>query len=122
MSTTTWTYGASITRERGDFVVSVRDLPEVVTSGSTQEEALELAADAIEVIVEGRMEDNEALPLPSRVRRPAFRKASSRAGSGATKPRCAAPSTRTTAPSSTSSRKPRERSGEGWWCRSRRRD
>jgi len=69
MSTTTWTYGASITRDGGDFVVSVRDLPEVVTSGSTQEEALELAADAIEVIVEGRMEDNEALPLPSRIRK-----------------------------------------------------
>ena len=47
----------------------MRDLPEVVTSGSTQEEALELAADAIAVIVEGRMEDNEALPLPSRVRK-----------------------------------------------------
>jgi antitoxin HicB len=69
MSTTTWTYGASITRERGDFVVSVRDLPEVVTSGSTQEEALELAADAIEVIVEGRLAYNEAVPLPSRIRK-----------------------------------------------------
>ena len=65
MSTTTWTYGASITRERGDFVVSVRDLPEVVTSGSTQEEALELAADAIEVIVEGPYQFS-ARPLPNR--------------------------------------------------------
>src|SRR5829696_4213511 len=65
----TRTYGASITREGDDFVISVRDLPEAVTSGSTQEEALELAADAIAVIVEGRMEDNEALPLPSPVRK-----------------------------------------------------
>src|SRR4051812_6510524 len=69
MANTTWTYGVSVTRDGGDFVVSVRDLPEVVTSGSTHEEALDLAADAIAVIVEGRMEDNEALPLPSRVRK-----------------------------------------------------
>jgi len=61
----TWVYGVAINRHNEDFVVSVRDLPEVVTSGSSLEEALELAADAIEVIVEGRMDDNDDLPLPS---------------------------------------------------------
>lgn len=62
---TNWVFGVSITPEAGDYVVSVRDLPEVVTSGSTLEEALTLAADAIEVIVAGRMDDDEPLPAPS---------------------------------------------------------
>jgi len=64
-----WTYGATIKKEQGDFVVSVRDLPEVVTSGSSLEEALDLAADAIEVAVAGRMQDDMDLPPPSAPRR-----------------------------------------------------
>jgi len=63
----TWTYGVAIKHEDGDYVVSVRDLPEVVTAGDSLREALALAADAIEVIVEGRMDDNEDLPAPSPV-------------------------------------------------------
>ena len=43
----TWVYGVSIERKGEDFVVSVRDLPEVVTSGYSLEEALALAADSI---------------------------------------------------------------------------
>ena len=58
-------YGITVARKAGDFVVGVRDLPEVVTSGSNQEEALALAADAIEVAVTGRMEDDMDLPEPS---------------------------------------------------------
>lgn len=34
-------YAVKITLEDGDHVVSVRDLPEVVTSGNTLEQALE---------------------------------------------------------------------------------
>lgn len=63
-----WLYGVAIAREGDDYVVSVRDLPEVVTAGDTLEEALDLAADGIEVVVEGRMEDDEDLPFPSPVR------------------------------------------------------
>lgn len=59
------TYGVTVTHEDDDFVVSVRDLPEVVTSGDTLEEALALAADAIEVAVAGRIEDGMELPDPS---------------------------------------------------------
>ena len=61
-------FGAEIAEVDDDFVVSVRDLPEVVTSGSTLEEALALAGDAIEVAVVGRMEDDDDLPAPSAVR------------------------------------------------------
>ena len=58
-------YGVAIRQEGDDFVVSVRDLPEVVTSGDTLEEALELAADAIDVVVATRVERELALPEPS---------------------------------------------------------
>lgn len=61
-------YAVAIAEEDGDFVVSVRDLPEVVTSGDSVEEALALAADAIEVAVVGRMEDEMDLGEPSRAR------------------------------------------------------
>ena len=67
--TSDWTYGVAIVTEGADHVVTVRDLPEVVTAGSSLEEALALAADAIEVAVAGRMEDDEALPRPSRPRK-----------------------------------------------------
>jgi antitoxin HicB len=63
----TWTYGVAIEHVDSEYVVSVRDLPEVVTAGYTLQEALDLAADAIEVIVEGRMDDNDDLPVPSTV-------------------------------------------------------
>lgn len=63
-----WTYGVHIDREGKDFVVSVRDLPEVVTAGDSQEQALDLAADAIDVIMQMRMEDGEDLPAPTPLR------------------------------------------------------
>ena len=58
-------YGVMIVEENGDFIVAVRDLPEVVTSGDSLAEALALAADAIEVIVAGRMDEDLPVPLPS---------------------------------------------------------
>lgn len=62
-----WVFGVKIIEEQGDFVVTVRDLPEVVTSGDTLAQAVELAGDAIAVIVAGRIEDELDLPLPSGV-------------------------------------------------------
>lgn len=61
-------YPVSITRDADDYVVTVRDLPEVQTSGDTETEALDLAADALEVVVAKRMENEEDLPLPSPAR------------------------------------------------------
>ena len=62
-----WIYGIRVHEEDGDFVVEVRDLPEVVTSGDSYEEALELAADAIEVVVANRMEKDRGLSEPSSI-------------------------------------------------------
>jgi antitoxin HicB len=64
-----WTYGVHISREGRDFVVSVRDLPEVVTAGESLEEALDNAADAIDVIMQMRIEDGEDLPPPTPIRK-----------------------------------------------------
>lgn len=64
-----WLFGTRIRKVDGDFVVTVRDLAEVATSGSTREEALELAADAINVAVAGRIEDEMDLSPPSPLKR-----------------------------------------------------
>lgn len=58
-------YAVALTREGDDIVVSVRDLPEVCTSGDDEAEALSLAADAIAAIVEHRMAKDQPLPAPS---------------------------------------------------------
>jgi antitoxin HicB len=64
----TWTYGAKIEPdETGDFVVTVRDLPEVQTSGETRDGAILLAADAIKVAVSARIDHEEELRAPSAV-------------------------------------------------------
>ena len=62
-------YPVEVREQGGDFVITVRDLPEVVTSGDTLEQALELASDAIEVAVAARMEQDITLPGPSRAKR-----------------------------------------------------
>ena len=62
-----WFFGVLIREEDGDHVVSVRDLPEVVTSGGSVSEALELAGDAIEAAVSGRIEDEMDLPAPTSI-------------------------------------------------------
>ncbi|HUG63055.1 MAG TPA: type II toxin-antitoxin system HicB family antitoxin [Methylomirabilota bacterium] len=52
--------------EDEDFVrVVVRDLPEVQTSGSDEADAIEMAADAIEVVIGGAIDDGDEVPEPS---------------------------------------------------------
>ena len=46
----------------GGFLVHVPALPEVVTSGDTESEALDMAKDAIELVLESRRERGEAIP------------------------------------------------------------
>ena len=62
-----WVFGTAIRQDGADYVVSVRDLPEVVTSGDGEAHALAQAVDAVEVSIGFRMEKGEPLPIPSPV-------------------------------------------------------
>ncbi len=48
-----------------EVVVSFRDLPECLTSGADEAEALFEAQDALEEAVAGRIDDGESIPTPS---------------------------------------------------------
>jgi antitoxin HicB len=54
--------------EKGGFVVTFPDLKWGVTQGDTEEEAMVLAIDAIEMIVRHYIERGEPLPYPSKLR------------------------------------------------------
>jgi antitoxin HicB len=49
--------------EEGGFLVHVPALPDVVTSGDTEEEALAMAREAIELVLESRRERGEEIPV-----------------------------------------------------------
>ena len=49
----------------GALIVSFRDLPECLTSGADEAEALAEAADALEEAIAGRIDDAERIPVPS---------------------------------------------------------
>jgi len=57
--------------EEGGFIVHVPALPEVVTEGDTEAEALAMAKDAIELVLESRRERGE--PIPVEVGKPKVR-------------------------------------------------
>lgn len=48
----------------GGFTVTVPALPEVVTEGDTEEEALRMAREAIELALEVRRERGDEIPEP----------------------------------------------------------
>jgi antitoxin HicB len=48
--------------EEGGFTVHVPALPEVVTEGETEAEALAMAKEAIELAIEERIAEGEAIP------------------------------------------------------------
>ena len=52
----------------GAIVVSFRDLPECLTAGADEAEALKEAGDALEEAIAGRIDDAEPIPVPSRLR------------------------------------------------------
>lgn len=61
-----FTYPARLRADcTGELIVSFRDLPECLTSGANEAEALAEAADALEEAVAGRIDDREPLPAPS---------------------------------------------------------
>ena len=49
----------------GELIVSFRDLPECLTSGADQAEALAEAADALEEAIAGRINRSDSIPVPS---------------------------------------------------------
>jgi antitoxin HicB len=58
--------------EEGGFVVHVPALPEVVTEGDTEAEALTMAKDAIELVLASRRERGE--PIPEEISEPVIHK------------------------------------------------
>jgi antitoxin HicB len=56
-------------KEDRAYHVRSRDLPEVITAGATQAEALDMAGDALEVAIAGRIDDETDIPAPSKLRR-----------------------------------------------------
>ena len=49
----------------GELIVSFRDLPECLTSGADEAEALTEAADALEEAIAGRINRGDSIPVPS---------------------------------------------------------
>ena len=59
-------YPARLDRDlSGETIVSFRDLPECLTSGTDKESALVEARDALEETIAGRIDDGEPIPVPS---------------------------------------------------------
>lgn len=53
----------------GGFVVTFDDIPEAITQGDTEGEALAAAKDALESALDFYFEDKRAVPAPSKARR-----------------------------------------------------
>lgn len=49
----------------GGFTVRVAELPEIITYGENESEAMAMAQEAIELVIESRTERGEALPEPA---------------------------------------------------------
>lgn len=66
-----FTYPVILTPDEkdGGYVVSCRDVPEVVTQGETIEHAIEEAEGALEAAIEMRIEDGFDIPAPSAKKR-----------------------------------------------------
>jgi len=61
-----FTYPARLQPDRtGEIIVSFRDLPECLTSGSVETEALIEAVDALEEAIAGRIKRGDDIPAPS---------------------------------------------------------
>jgi antitoxin HicB len=52
-------------QEEGGFVVTFPDIPEAITEGDDETEALVWALDALETMLESYMDDRQPIPYPS---------------------------------------------------------
>jgi len=66
-----FTYAVKLTPDKrdGGYVVTCRDMPEIITQGDTVEEAVAAATDALEEAVAGRIDDKRDIPVPTARRR-----------------------------------------------------
>jgi len=62
-------YPVTLTPDNGGFVVTFTDIPEAITQGETEDEALAAAKDALESAIDFYLEDKRAVPKPSKARR-----------------------------------------------------
>ena len=64
-------YPVTLTRDEADggFVVTFVDIPEAITQGHTEAEALTAAKDALESALDFYFEDKRAVPMPSKAKR-----------------------------------------------------
>jgi antitoxin HicB len=64
-------YPVTLTPDKtdGGFVVTFIDIPEVITQGNTQAEAMAAARDALETALDFYFEDKRAVPLASKAKR-----------------------------------------------------
>ncbi|HKW55698.1 MAG TPA: type II toxin-antitoxin system HicB family antitoxin [Stellaceae bacterium] len=70
MRATVFAYPATLTRDAARrFLVRFPDIPEALTDGATEEEALREAADALSEALMSRIADGEAIPEPSPIGR-----------------------------------------------------
>jgi antitoxin HicB len=67
----TFVYPAAFERgdKRGVFVIGFRDLPEAITQGTGEKDALWQAADCLEEAIAGRIADGREIPKASRAAR-----------------------------------------------------
>ncbi len=62
-------YPADITIQEGGFLVRFPDLPEAITEGDDEDEALRQAADCLAEAIASRIVDHEDIPKPTPARR-----------------------------------------------------
>ena len=62
-------YPVTLTRDGDGFLVTFPDIPEAITSGTTETEALEMAADALVTAMDFYVEDRRSVPLPSKTKK-----------------------------------------------------
>lgn len=67
-------YPATFTQaSEGGFVVTFRDIPEAITQGDNEEEALNMAQDALITAFDFYFEDRRIIPLPSQATKKEYR-------------------------------------------------
>ncbi|MDQ2926128.1 MAG: type II toxin-antitoxin system HicB family antitoxin [Acidobacteriota bacterium] len=64
-------YPVTLTADKkaGGFVVTFVDIPEAITQGETVEEAMEMAAEALESAMDFYFDDKRVVPMPSVAKR-----------------------------------------------------